>query len=54
LEGTSIQVVALADGTVKLTGTVPSFEARQRAVQLANSTTGVSKVIDELTEAGGR
>jgi osmotically-inducible protein OsmY len=50
LEGTAIQVASLGGGTVKLTGTVPNFEARQRAVQLASSTSGVSKVIDELTE----
>jgi osmotically-inducible protein OsmY len=54
LEGTTILVGAAGGGAVRLTGTVPSFEARQRAVQLANSTSGVSKVIDELTEAGGR
>jgi osmotically-inducible protein OsmY len=50
LEGTAIQVAAMGGGTVKLTGTVPNFEARQRAVQLASSTSGVSKVMDELTE----
>ncbi len=54
LEGTAIQVAAVGGGAVKLTGTVPSFEARQRAVQLANSTTGVSKVIDELTEGSAK
>jgi len=54
LEGTAIQVGSVGGGAVKLSGTVPSFEARQRAVQLAGSTSGVSKVIDELTEAGGR
>jgi osmotically-inducible protein OsmY len=50
LEGTAIQVAAMGGGTVKLTGTVPNFEARQRAVQLASSTSGVNKVMDELTE----
>jgi osmotically-inducible protein OsmY len=54
LEGASVQVAAVGGGTVKLTGTVPSFEARQRAVQLANSTTGVVKVIDELTDGKAR
>jgi osmotically-inducible protein OsmY len=54
LEGTAIQVAAVGGGAVKLTGTVPSFEARQRAVQLANSTTGVNKVIDELTEGSAK
>jgi hypothetical protein len=54
LEGLPIQVGAVGGGAVKLSGTVPDFEARQRAVQLANSTTGVSKVIVVLTEVGGR
>jgi len=54
LEGATIQVGAVGGGAVKLSGTVPGIEARQRAVQLANSTSGVTKVIDELTEAGGR
>jgi osmotically-inducible protein OsmY len=54
LEGASIQVGSVGAGTVKLTGTVPGFEARQRAVQLANSTIGVNKVIDELTDGNGR
>jgi osmotically-inducible protein OsmY len=49
LEGTAIHVAALGGGTVKLSGTVPDLEARQRAVHLANSTSGVTKVIDELT-----
>ena len=38
----------MGDGSVKLTGTVPSFEARQHAVHLARTTTGVSNVVDEL------
>jgi osmotically-inducible protein OsmY len=54
LEGAPIQVGSVGGGAVRLSGTVPSFEARQRAVQLAGSTSGVSKVIDELTEGGGR
>jgi osmotically-inducible protein OsmY len=54
LEGTAIQVAALGNGTVRLTGTVPTFEAHQRAVQLAQHTSGVSKVQDELAEAKGR
>ncbi|HEX5270696.1 MAG TPA: BON domain-containing protein [Gemmataceae bacterium] len=49
LEDASIQVGALGGGVVKLTGTVPTFEARQRAVHLARGTTGVSNVVDELT-----
>jgi hypothetical protein len=49
LENASIQVGALAGGSVKLTGTVPTFEARQRAAHLARTTSGVSNVVDELT-----
>lgn len=49
LESASIQVGALAGGSVKLTGTVPTMEARQHAVQLARGTIGVSNVVDELT-----
>jgi osmotically-inducible protein OsmY len=51
LEEASIQVGSLGGGAVKLTGTVPGFEARQRAVSLARDTTGVSNVVDELTVA---
>jgi osmotically-inducible protein OsmY len=51
LEGASVQVGALGGGVVKLTGTVPSFQARQLAVHLAQTTTGVTNVVDELTEA---
>jgi hypothetical protein len=54
LEGSSIQVGAVGGGAVKLTGTVPSFEARRHAVHLARTTVGVNNVIDELTEGGGR
>src|SRR5262249_56493355 len=50
LEGAAIQVGAVGGGAVKLSGTVPDFQSRQRAVQLAGSTTGVGKVIDDLTE----
>jgi osmotically-inducible protein OsmY len=54
LEGTRIQVAALGEGTVKLTGMVPSAEARQQAVHLARTTSGVRDVVDELTESRGR
>jgi osmotically-inducible protein OsmY len=47
-------VGSLGGGAVKLTGTVPSFEARQRAVSLARDTTGVSNVVDELTDGTSR
>ncbi len=50
LEGARIQVGAVGAGTVRLTGTVPSFEAHQRAVNLARATSGVNGVVDELTE----
>ncbi|HKI35271.1 MAG TPA: BON domain-containing protein [Gemmataceae bacterium] len=54
LEGTSIQAAALGGGVVKLTGVVPTFEARQHAVHLARTTTGVSNVVDELSVENGR
>jgi osmotically-inducible protein OsmY len=54
LEGTPIQVGTLGGGTVRLMGVVPNLEAHQRAVQLAKNTTGVTNVVDELTEANGR
>ena len=50
LDGMPIQVVGTKPGAVKLSGTVSSFEAHQRAIQLARSTTGVTDVIDELSE----
>jgi osmotically-inducible protein OsmY len=53
LEGTSIQVGAVGNGVVKLTGTVPNFEARRHAVHLARTTVGVNNVVDELTEGTG-
>jgi BON domain len=53
LEAASIQVGAVGGGAVKLTGTVPNFEARRHAVHLARTTTGVSNVVDELTEGQG-
>jgi hyperosmotically inducible protein len=54
LEGTRIQVAALGGGVVRLTGTVPSFEARQRAIQLARTTSGVKDVADDLSEGTPR
>jgi hypothetical protein len=48
LEGTAIQVHA-TDAKVELTGTVSKLAQRQRAVQLANSTTGTEEVIDSLS-----
>jgi osmotically-inducible protein OsmY len=54
LEGTPIQVVAVGGGAVKLSGTVPNWEVRQRAISVARDTAGVTGVVDELAEAGGR
>ncbi len=54
LQDTPIQVVAIGNGVVKLSGTVPNLQLRQRAVHLARSTTGVNNVVDELTEDNGR
>jgi len=47
LEGSAIQVQATG-GLVELTGLVRDLEQRQRAVELANSTVGVSQVADVL------
>lgn len=47
LEGVSVGVVAEGT-TVRLRGVVPTAAARNRAVELAETTTGVEKVIDEL------
>src|SRR5262245_47089082 len=47
LEGTKIQVF-YHDGQIELKGQVKSFDQRQRAVQLANSTVGADNVVDSL------
>ena len=39
------------DGVVVLKGSVPSVAAQQRAVELAQSTVGVNKAIDQLAVA---
>jgi len=54
LEGMPIQVAGTTAGVVKLSGTVSGFEAHQRAVQLAKSTSGVADVVDELSEGQGK
>jgi hyperosmotically inducible protein len=41
--------VTTKGSTVTLTGTVHSAQERQRAVQLAKETDGVTQVVDELT-----
>jgi hyperosmotically inducible protein len=47
LEGVAFAVSA-EGGVVKLRGVVPDARARRRAVELAETTTGVEKVVDEL------
>jgi osmotically-inducible protein OsmY len=41
-------VVSTAKGTVKLSGTVNSFEARDKAVSIANSVDGVTSVNNQI------
>jgi osmotically-inducible protein OsmY len=52
LEGAPIQVEAVGPGDVRLSGTVATFELRQRAVGLANHTVGVRSVTDNLEVEG--
>lgn len=47
LEGVDFAITA-DGGEVRLRGIVPDSNSRHRAIELAQSTTGVSKVIDEL------
>jgi osmotically-inducible protein OsmY len=51
LEGAEVQVVARGSA-VELRGSVADLRQRQRAVDLARSTVGVTEVIDRLIEAG--
>jgi osmotically-inducible protein OsmY len=46
--------IQVRDGVVTLTGSVPGFGARQRAVYAARDLYGVAQVIDELAVTGGR
>lgn len=46
-----IDVDTEEEGTVVLRGEVKSADAKQKAVQLANDTVGVKRVVDELTVA---
>lgn len=48
LVDSDLDLSAEARGIVTLRGTVPSNEARQRAVRLTTDTVGVSRVIDQL------
>ena len=50
LQGTDIRVHAV-NGMVELKGTVRDLPQRQRAVQLARSTVGVTDVVDSLEVA---
>lgn len=43
--------VGFENGVIRLEGTVTNLAARRRAVDLAQSTVGVEKVVDELTVA---
>ncbi len=49
LEGASIDVAAMKDGTVTLTGTVADLSAKAKAVQLAGDTVGVTRIVNQLT-----
>ena len=51
LEGIDFTVIAEGD-EVKLRGIVPNAASRHRAVELAQSTSGVNKVVDELAMVG--
>jgi hyperosmotically inducible periplasmic protein len=43
-----IQVNGVGDSVVELTGTVKDMEQRQRAVEIAQTTVGVEKVMEKL------
>lgn len=46
--------VKVEEGVATLTGSVPTAEARTKAVNLAADTVGVNKVVDELTVTASR
>jgi hyperosmotically inducible protein len=48
LKGTDLSVDTSHDGVVTLSGTAPTEAARQRAIDLARTTRGVTKVVDEI------
>jgi hyperosmotically inducible periplasmic protein len=48
LVSSTLQLVVQADGTVHLRGSVTDEAAKARAVDLAESTVGVTRVVDEL------
>ena len=52
MDGATVAVAATAAGEVTLRGEVLSTAQRLRAVELAQSTTGVTRVVPELSEPG--
>jgi hyperosmotically inducible protein len=52
LSTATIDIEVREDKSVVLKGSVPSASARSKAVQLAQDTTGVHEVVDELGIAG--
>lgn len=52
VKGMQIDVDTSRDGRVTLSGDVPSEEARQRAVEIARGTDGVTDVVDRLDVEG--
>ena len=52
LADSTIDIEVREDKSVVLKGSVPSASARSKAVQLAQDTTGVHEVVDELGIAG--
>ena len=48
LVSSTLQLVVQADGTVNLRGSVVDEAAKRRAVDLAQNTVGVTRVVDEL------
>ena len=49
LIGSKIELSAPRAGTVVLTGTLPDPKARDKAIQVASDTVGVTEVVDHLT-----
>lgn len=49
LAETDIQIDSPSAGVVRLSGAIASMDLRRRAVDLAQSTLGVDRVVDELT-----
>jgi hyperosmotically inducible protein len=51
LEDSEIEVQLISPGTIKLLGRVPDFPQKQRAQEVAQSTVGVTQVVNELVVA---